>query len=306
MAEDILFELNRDFYEHSPSQYIRTRVALLLALGDESRPMHRALEGGLAAWDVSVKTPVAYDREETDEFAIVESISLMYLAAEVLLRLFLAHRDGNSCPPLALASMTDFRAFKKQLSALLESPPSLNEVHRLFRGSTEPTGDIGAQVWLEDGETLQFLLARAADLLVNQAHVYNSIKHGLAAQPRNSSFQMSDAEDPERTIIDHSGNSIRFLSRKWGRDKDVDDWSETIEFVFPSTNLAFTAAFADSVDALHSVGRGRLYGGTAQFVLRGKDFIDSVMKVPFRANYTGLMKLSMVRTFSVRSQDPNG
>lgn len=84
-------ELNRDFYAHSPSQYLRTRITLLIAFGDARTPIHQAVSEGVSAWDMSANSDAAPDDDETDGFAVVESLSIMYLAAEALLRLYFAH-----------------------------------------------------------------------------------------------------------------------------------------------------------------------------------------------------------------------
>src|SRR5690606_24434190 len=99
-------ELNRDFYSHSPSQYLRTRIALLVALGDADAALHPALVAGVRAWDMGVQLEVPLDDDEIDGFAVVESISIMYLAAEALLRLYFSHVKPDSCPPLKLSSLT--------------------------------------------------------------------------------------------------------------------------------------------------------------------------------------------------------
>lgn len=293
-------ELNRDFYSHSPSQYLRTRIALLVALGDADAALHSAFVAGVRAWDMGVELEVPLDDEEIDGFAVVESISIMYLAAEALLRLYFAHVEPDPCPPLKLSSLTSFAKFKQMAGDLLTNPPRDELLREVFRGRRNAPAEVSAEAWTEDADVLRFLLTRAAELLAREANVYNSTKHGLAVQPRKSGLRLGSEGDPNGVIIDHHGSSIRFLSKGPSAEEGVQQWRETIQFAFPSINLAVASALADEIDAIHAVAKARLTGEQGSVTIRQRALIDHLRAVPFASDYTGLLSLGMHRDFGVR------
>lgn len=294
-------ELNRDFYEHSPSQYLRTRITLLVAFGDETAPVHQAVRTGIRAWEIGASHDADVDADEIDGFAVVESISILYLAAEAMLRLYFAHAEMTDCPPLRLSSLTVYSRFKKRVDALITNPPSTEELRTVFRGTLTPPADVPPEVWEEDGAVLAFLVRRAAELLVREANVYNATKHGLAVQARKSAIRLGSEDGPGGVILDHDGSSIRFLSRVGSDGNGLEDWRETVQFAFPSTNLTLAASFADEIDAVHAVARGRLFGDGVSYQLHRRALIDQILKVPFKSNYTGILNMAMNREFQVRS-----
>lgn len=300
MGEMLGDELNRDFYAHSPSQYLRTRVTLLLAFGDANAPVQEAVSTGVRAWDMAAQNESPVDGDEIDGFAVVESISVMYLAAEAVLRLYFAHVDGGPCPPLRLSSLTSYAKFKQKTEALITKPPEIETLRRVFRGMVTPPADVPEDLWAEDAEVLQFLLRRAAELLARESNVYNAAKHGLAVQPRKSAIRLGAEEGPSGVVIDHSGSSIRFLNKMPGAEVDFQQWRETVQFVFPSINLAFAAAFADEIDAIHTVAKGRLLGEAVSVTIHRRALIEHLRSVPFGSKYTGLLGLAMNRDFQVR------
>lgn len=290
-------ELNRDFYARSPSQYLRTRITLLVTLGDARGPAHQAVSEGVAAWDLRAHFNATPDEDETDEFAVVESISIMYLVAEALIRLFFAHVDGNSCPPLQLSSLTNYAKFKQKTAGLLSDPPDIESLRRVFRGMCGPPSEVTDDVWAEDAEVLQFLVRRAAELLVKESNVYNATKHGLAVQPRKSAMKIGSETDPLGVIVDHHGSSVRYLNKVPGQDVGIQHWRETIQFTFPSINLATATAFADEIDAIHAVAKCRLLDEEGSISIRRRSLIEYIQRVPFGTNYTGLLSLAMNRDF---------
>ncbi|NYE20013.1 hypothetical protein [Microbacterium immunditiarum] len=292
-------ELNRDFYAHSPSQYLRTRITLLITFGDSRAPAHQAVSDGVQAWNLGAQFDATPDEDETDEFAVVESISIMYLAAEALIRLFFAHVDGNSCPPLRLSSLTSYAKFKQKTASLLTNPPDVDSLRRVFRGMSAPPSEVTEDMWAEDAEVLQFLVRRAAELLVNEPNVYNATKHGLAVQPRKSAMKLGSETDPLGVIIDHHGSSVRYLNKMPSDEVGVQHWRETVQFTFPSINLATAIAFADEIDAVHAVAKCRLLDESGSISIRRRSLLKYLQRVPFGANYTGLLSMAMNRDFQV-------
>jgi hypothetical protein len=293
-------ELNRDFYEHSPSQYLRTRITLLIAFGDARAPVHQAVSEGVRAWDMSAKLDATPDDDETDGYAVVESLSIMYLAAEALLRLYFSHVDEDSCPPLQLSSLTSYTKFKHKTDSLLTDPPSIDALRRVFRGMLAAPPDVTEEMWAEDAEVLQFLIRRAAELLARESNVYNATKHGLAVQPRKSAMRLGSEEHPGGVVIDHHGSSIRFLNKMPSTEEQNQQWRETIEFAFPSINLAVASVFADEIDAVHSVAKSRLLGEEGHVPIHRRALLEHLRAVPFGGNYTGLLSMAMTRDFRVR------
>ncbi len=299
-STDVRDDLIRDFYAHSPSQYLRTRITLLIAFGDARAPLHEALTEGVEAWNMRAQSGATPDQDETDGFAVVESMSIMYLAAEALLRLYFAHADGNSCPPLRLSGLTSYAKFKQNAGALITDPPSLELLRLVFRGGPDAPPDVSDEMWAGDADVLRFLVHRAAELMANEANVYNATKHGLAVQPRKSGMRLGSEHDPAGVIIDHHGSSIRFLSKMPNSGGATQHWRETVQFAFPSHNLALAYAFADEIDAIHTVAKGRLLGQEGAIAIHPRALLDYFRAVPFGSEYTGLLSMAMNRDFQVR------
>lgn len=273
---------------------------MLIALGDARAPIHQSISEGVRAWDMSAQSDATPDDDETDGFAVVESLSIMYLAAEALLRLYFAHADGDSCPPLQLSSLTSYAKFKQRAGAVLTDPPSIESLRRVFRGMLDAPPDVSDERWVEDAEVLQFLMHRAAELMARESNVYNATKHGLAVQPRKSGMRLGSEEDPHGVIIDHHGSSIRFLNKMPSAEHGIQHWRETIQFAFPSINLAVASAFADEIDAIHTVAKGRLLGEAGSIPVHRRALLDHIRAVPFGSNYTGLLTMAMNRDFQVK------
>jgi len=299
-STDVRDDLIRDFYAHSPSEYLRTRITLLIAFSDARAPIHEALSDGVEAWNLRAHSGAAPDQDEIDGFAVVESMSIMYLAAEALLRLYFAHADGNSCPPLRLSGLTSYAKFKQHAAALISEPPSLESLRRVFRGGVDAPPDVSDEAWEEDADVLLFLLRRAAELMANEANVYNASKHGLAVQPRKSGMRVGSEDHPAGVIIDHHGSSIRFLNKLPGSGGDTQHWRETVQFAFPSHNLALAYAFADEIDAIHTVAKGRLLGQEGALAIHPRVLLEYLRAVPFGSEYSGLLSMAMNRDFQVR------
>jgi hypothetical protein len=114
---------------------------------------------------------------------------------ETLLRLYLAHSDGNPCPPLQVARQRLPGAFKEKVKARFREPPLPEHYEangRVFYNSPTAEGladfdSVNRQVLLANIEGLLRLFAE----IFLDAESYNAIKHSMAIRTGHSRFNLS-------------------------------------------------------------------------------------------------------------------
>jgi hypothetical protein len=247
--------LNRDFYSAEPADYFEVRwlslmlmagrpddVLALLAEGVTYAHMHAAIEGGVAG------------TEGVRNFATMESQVLLHQICEALIRLYLAHVGQPACPWLELAREKNFRSFKERVSAELvkQSARALHvDVADIFLGPP------GATALTEDRRAaaianLTAILRACATRWLQDAHIYNSLKHGLAVVPAATSIAFR-AEGSTHAHSFGSGPSLVYLEST----KMPDSWKLTTQWIDVSESLALVQLTRMMIESPWGIARTR-------------------------------------------------
>lgn len=232
-GDDTIGELNRRFYSVCPADYLDTRRAVLTSLEVEADD-----EDG---------------RLELERFRVLECTVLAHHAFEALVRLYLAHAIDTTCPWLEVAGETSFAAFKSRVKEEIidRSVSSLTEqaVPLVFLGSLDVTDEQRTLAC----NTASFLRSFARTWL-DEAHLYNAAKHGLAVVPGRASLALGDTEGTLRSF--GNGTAIDFLESGPWQD-DVRQWSLTTVWTSAEETLVKIEVACMLINSLWAVARRR-------------------------------------------------
>jgi len=233
-----------------------------------------------------------------DNAKAVESVNLLHHAAEALVRQYLAHRGAPECPWLENARQRSPVAMKAAATELRDGTRAeqRDDLVDVFCGPVEGrTSAAMANIALA-GHGLETLLAYAADILMDEAGIYNAIKHGIAAVPgtRRLPPELLAAGGDGRM----RGDGLSLLTLEPMGEAGVRRWSWVIRYIDVAENSAITQLIAEQLENLWSVARarylgapmGRLHPVTEEMAHRaryaeGVDAPPTFLMVTFSLNY---------------------
>lgn len=221
LAEENFLALNEAFYRGEPHAYFRMRTLSLMVLAGRPEVVHDALRSGVSYEGVTVRRAdddPGPDAQELDRFVTLELAALHHHATETLLRLFIAHRGTPGCPWLALSRLRSFEQFKRQIAEWrsAEEVVQFDDVREVFLGSARRQDfvDMPDDMWVDDARRIIEWLGRAATVFLDDANVYNVVKHGLAIQPGRSGLEVSSAEEGDADVpaLRVDGPALQYLN----------------------------------------------------------------------------------------------
>ncbi|PYE14067.1 hypothetical protein DFR67_114166 [Williamsia limnetica] len=184
VARQVFSELNATFYTADPGEFLTMRVEALslMAAPDEALAASFGSERTIGATQFG-SMPVP-DAEARQRYIQTEAVIIFHHAAELVLRLFFAHTERETCPWFAMAASTSFADFKDKVAKSLDAGFDRVEIAMVFLGGTDPKdAAIGAteEEFSETVEAIRQLLHFAAYRLLKESFLYNASKHGLTA-----------------------------------------------------------------------------------------------------------------------------
>lgn len=254
--------LNEGFYNAEPHEYFSYRLHLLMMAGDRSVDLAEFTRRGLTIEGFKAgPADVHEDGRETERrhrFVITDAAALLHHASETLLRFDLAHEPLLPCPWLAIVRERSFSRFKKSVRARFvdapkDDPANRDALARVFYGTADrtkltPTPDAS------DFETglanLEAWMRFFAQEFLDNAHLYNSVKHGLAVQPGSAAMQLDDG-----SVISAEGPSVAYLEERMLDGRRV--WAETTHWLKIGHLLAATYFGILLMRTLWEIGRAR-------------------------------------------------
>jgi hypothetical protein len=246
--------LNRAFYGAEPHVYFDTRLHVLLVAAGDPDAINDALASGVEYRALKMGGTPLQETEIGDEtreerrhnaFVIADSVSLLHHAGETLLRLYFAHAPADTgkvspCPWIEIARELQHARFKQKVERRFDGSPLTTERARdlatVFYGGfpkEETTGDH----FRASLASIEQWLTHFSRAFLDDAHMFNAVKHGLAIQAGASSLQVgipTDREGEASPLIRADGASIAFLERA-GPD---DLWSQSTRWVEPDWLMA--------------------------------------------------------------------
>lgn len=267
MAErDYTQDLNQFFYRARPHEYFHHRLFNLILLLTKEEEIAKVAADGLNYGLVTVEPALSYDGQREPSplwaFATCESQVLIHHIAEVLLRLFLAHRGDPPCPALELAYLRLPKEFKTALRGFLdeEERPRRNALMEVFWGRSDVAHLAREQPepdWESGAVAIERLLVHGAQRLLTEAPLYNAAKHGLAIATGRSALTIDiDGVDLGMST---AGLNVEYLERVQ-RDEDGDRWRHTTRWIDEKTDIAVCYLWTHLIDSLWSVASNRYLG----------------------------------------------
>jgi hypothetical protein len=255
-----LDRLNREFYTADPSDYFETRwLSLLVMAGRADNVLAMLTEGVTYGHIHATIADAATTPEGVRNFATIESQVLLHHASEALLRLYLAHVVRPPCPWLELASER-FETFKKNLRSKLLNPPAsalhAGVAHVFLRGPVSETG-MDEERWSKAVGNLTSYLRMFARRWLDDAHRYNSLKHGLAVSPSPRTMAFYADRSSEGHVLGY-GASLAYLESDVAKRRQA--WTMTIDWIDVSQSLALTSVAQGMIKSLWEIARARYTG----------------------------------------------
>jgi hypothetical protein len=256
-------KLNEAFYRSDPGDYFKMRLQLLLLAGGKRAELELLVRDGVEYAGVTItvnseseelagEVEIAKDASEYDEFLTIESQQLLHHAAETALRLFLIHSSPNVVPWIELNSMRSFSKFKKAVQTLVDQPPSDELVGHVCLGSqTRPVAHSEAD-WSAAIEGMRSFLSHLAAVYLDDANLYNAIKHGLGVRASAAMVIFGSQ-------VVGNGPSVEFPeSSDWVDDRR--SWSMVTRWIDVGASAALIYVAAQMISSMWQIGQFRHLG----------------------------------------------
>ncbi|WIM88365.1 hypothetical protein PT015_02315 [Candidatus Mycobacterium wuenschmannii] len=270
-------ELNAVFYTADPAEFIRMRIealSLMACTDEQLGPLFGANRIVGAAHFGSMPPPSPDARQR---YIRMEAVMIANHASETLLRMFFAHVEHPECPWLGMSASTHFGEYKNKVATVLNSGFDREAIATVFLGGVSR---VDAVVQLTDAEFedaidgLQLLLIDCANRVLDDAFVYNAVKHGVSAvavddDEAKMTWQPLNGEP----VIMHEGPTHVYLHKAASHDapKTEAHWWLTMEDSNPGRELSVSVLITRALGSLWDVARRRYLGesGTINYVSNG-------------------------------------
>lgn len=253
-AADHLRWINQSFYRAEPIDYILLRISSLLKMVGHPDDHVASVREGLIAHGVMIKfAEFELTSEDLSRHAMIESTLIAHHAVETMLRLFVAHCGLPACPPIRVASHRTPREFKAIVREIVDNkdPAELRcDFGEVFMGLP----DAAAEESITRRDASVSLLRELAEMWLNDAAVYNALKHGLAGI-------VGEAQIAIEGRVMSSGPSLEYLESSGSRKKPPISWSSTTVWIQPQAMLSAAMLAAHLINNLWLVAKCRYVGG---------------------------------------------
>jgi hypothetical protein len=264
-SAEALVELNREFYEGNPADYVFRRLVLLAIEHGLPEVVDTALKQGITAGAISLRrsegpNDQSLEREARAEFVVADLWQLLHHASESLLRLYFAHVGLPESPALEMAKVRDFRRFKDQVRRRFAqqraSQGQLEELGLVFCGvrSAERFKLLDDDEFRAMLENIEGYLRFFARTFLN-ADSYNAAKHGIAIR---AGFSRLTLEIEGQDFGGTEGAHVDFLRSRNVQGKRR--WELTTEWFDRDKAFAQVMAAKVMIEALWAVARNRYLG----------------------------------------------
>ncbi|OJG05568.1 hypothetical protein BG618_03167 [Pseudonocardia autotrophica] len=264
-------EMNEDFYRADPEKYLDRRLSALMLTICNSPTTELAINSGLKYKELEMSGSLFHEEDtgaEIEKYAALESTNLLHHASECMLRLYFAHVDQPQCPWLEVARMRTPSQFKERVDALLselDQPDTHDRLVATFYGTTDSSrlgANVPDDVWEKAKEGLVDLIGYCASLLLDDAGLYNSTKHGLAVIGGNHGISLRMSEEDleageEAPEISTNGAALEHLDQAPSHETGKRRWVKRLRFVRAESNIAITKIVSRYIGTLWGVARFR-------------------------------------------------
>jgi hypothetical protein len=158
----------------------------------------------------------------------------------------------------------------------------------VFYGTEHPrAGTVSEEDWDASLDNIEQWLTHFAEWFVDDAHVWNAVKHGLAIQSGEPSMQVTtpadEAEGRDPPLIHAKGPAVTYLARRYpGSRRDQKLWHISTRWTRPFTIAHLMGEIHMACSLLRSiwqVGRGRYLSESQELRIYTspifREFLDS-------------------------------
>jgi hypothetical protein len=225
-----LSELNSMFYGTEPWRYFASRLRLLVLYAGKPDVVGAAMTEGVTYGTLQFATELE-EEDQADamhrQFVIGETLALLHHVGETLVRFYLAHENTPASPWIEIASAPRAGEFKKKVAKRFDgqppSPERRAQVATVFFGDARSPADASEEEqWSDDVENIEMWLGKFAARFLEDANVWNAVKHGLAVQPSHPRLEVAS--------LVTEGPGVTYLERD-----DVGRWNLATRWTNPST-----------------------------------------------------------------------
>jgi hypothetical protein len=240
---DTLNVLNDRFFGLEPWAYLHTRLIGLIALAGKPRALVKLFKEDITlgrrlkiCGPVTVPTPY-----EVQRFVAVDSEVLLHHAAEAVLRAHLAFASRPDAPWLEIAAHWRPREFKEKVRHRFRDRPAasedLDETAILYLGRKQPPdGEASYEDWRRATMNIESFIREFATEWLEDAATYNSLKHGLVANPTEQSLLLEYYQgQPMPLAIE--GMTLEVVEGEGRSDRSI-EWFMRTKWVDIERNLA--------------------------------------------------------------------
>lgn len=259
-AQNVL-RVNETFYAADPADYLSTRWQLLMLAGGRRQDLAQLFAQGVEFAGIEIgphgsATPSEPAELSLDPFLTIESQMLLHHAAETTLRIFLAHCSAEPMPWIVMNSNRNFADFKKTVrSTFVDAHPEPAIVAYVCLGRQTPPSEISEDDWNAAIDGITLFLTVFAQRFLNDAGIYNAIKHGLGVRASTASLILGGQQLA-------GGTSVDFVeSDSWNNGERT--WSLTTQWVDLGETLGLVRVATQLIESIWQVGRFRHLGTRA-------------------------------------------
>jgi hypothetical protein len=240
---DTLNALNNDFFDLEPWSYLHTRLCGLAAAAGKPDRFIDLFEVAFTVGDGfkiggGGQSPAP---EAVQRFAAVDSEVLLHHAAETVLRAYLTFASHPDAPWLDIAAQRQAREFKEKVRRRFRAKPvtshDLDQTAVLLLGGEEPPEDeTSYEDWRRATMNIESFLREFANHWLDEAHTYNSLKHGLVARSGEHSIRIEAAEGGS-AVFELEGVTLAVVESERRDDKSI-EWFLATKWIDVERNLA--------------------------------------------------------------------
>lgn len=250
--------MNRSFYGAAPYNYFRQRLTNIVLTAAAPNRLASLVSEGVALGEVTAyfmddsESPLL-DSHARDGYLALEATNLLHHCAETLLRLHLAHESLSICPWFEVANLTRFWEFRQMVrERFREGIRDNSDMARLCQVYFL-VDDPGKITFAESGmapslDNINAYLTYFAGLILDEASVYNSSKHGFAIRSQDVAFEMVD-------VFKKSGPAVICLERQ--EDKT---WRRVVRWVDVEQHLKLIEVACLLMEQLWLIAKARYLG----------------------------------------------
>ncbi|AGB22153.1 hypothetical protein Mycsm_01761 [Mycobacterium sp. JS623] len=290
-------ELNATFYTARPADLINMRINMLSLVACSDEVLASAFASERRIGDVFIPGGDLPSADDRDRYLQMEAMMIVHHASEALLRLFFAHVDHPECPWISMSASTNFNEFKDRVGAELKAGFNPEQIATVFLGGSDPNDaaiEVTQEEFNQSVEGVDRLLWDCALRILQDAFLYNGVKHGLTAIALSDKSSKMTWTVGEKNIVIHRGALHAFLHRLRfpTAKKNEKQWFFSIADANPQRDVAVTRYIAAAIGSLWAVARRRYMGAPGSILCFSKDSVEVAIYLPIEQSLNAMKRMT--------------